>query len=109
VKINAKALPTAGGYTYLWAYLDSLGVWPGALGHALANSVWLSGVPGPLGYSVGPLGLVVLGLLSGRQGPGVAVGCRTFFPGGLCPIVVGALSGFLCCLLGGYVVFSAVG
>ena len=36
------------------------------------------------------------------------VGCRPWFPGGLCPMLVGALSGgFLCSLLGGCVVVPA--
>jgi len=117
---GALPLPAARGFTHLWAHLDSRGTWPGALGQALAHCVWLSGALGPLGYWVGPLpgGLGALRLLgpgsgarpmSGRLGPG-SVCCCPWFQRGLCPMLMGALSGgFLCSLLGGCVVVPAGG
>ena len=109
--LKEQPLPAARGFTRLWARLDSQGTWPGALGQALAHCAWLSGALGPLEYWVGPLpgGLGALGLLGPVHGPCLggcslagSVGRCPWFPGGLCPMLMGALSGgFLCGLLGG--------
>ena len=72
------------------------------IGWGLCRGVW--GRSGSLGP--GP----VHGPCLGGWGLAGSVGCCPWFPGGLCPMLMGALSkGFLCSLLGGCVVVPAVG
>jgi len=104
-------LPAACGFTHLWAHLDFWGTWPGLLGQALAHC----GCLGRLTLSGIGWGLCrwVWGR-SGSWGPGLVHGpclggCCSWFPGGLFPMLMGALSGgFLCSLLGGFVVVPVV-
>ena len=104
------AVASAHCFTHLWACLDFRGTWPGTgplcgclgrlalsgIGWGLCRGIWgRSGSWGP-----GPVPCPSLG----GWGLAGSVGCCPWSPGGLCPMLMGALSwGFLCSLLGGCV------